>query len=422
MTERQKNNLVTVISIVVIGIAGYVGFSPLFETFKEGITSEFLAAIFGTVFTIMITMFLLNKQTEIEEEKSRSESVFNERVELYKQIVDQMSNIVEDGEISISEMSKLQFMLVKLQMVANDNTIEKFIKVYDAVSNAFSRVEEEETNNENENEQKDATIISPDDKLFILEAMLDFSQACRIELGLASSDKINKDLFSSTKESLKKSQKAVEEKKLSGTRAEMNLAFRDLLPELMKKSQYFDKSLFVDAVTRGYPDPARDFYPELIDKNGEKHTWAILNLYPSEDGKKIRLRFQKDLAFCRVSDDYESSGLKDLAEKTIQKLKNIDSKYNMLTPTKKHLQITLSRDKMRKNLYYQTYTDFDIEQFNTIDFQQKLTDHILEVGRVYYDFYQEADLILKKLGTSMKTLYSDSRVGLKDGKDNGEEE
>lgn len=423
MTQRQKNNLITIIAIVVIGVAGYIGFSPLFAEFKDGVTSEFLAAIFGTIFTIMLTMFLLNKQTEIEEEKSRGESVFNERVELYKQVIDQMNNIVEDGEISITEMNKLQFMLVKLQMVAEDTTIQKFTKVYDAVSTAFSREREDEEDNENSDETKDSTPIEPDDKIAILESMLEFSQSCRVELGLASSDKINKDLFAKTTESLKQSQKAVEEKKMGGTRAEVNLAFRDILPDLVKRSKYFNKDMFKDVVTLGYPDPARDFYLNLLDKNENKNYWATLNLYPSEDGKTMRFRYQYDITVSRITDDYEGSGLKALVDEATENLKKIEQKYNnLLKPDKKHLQVTLTRDKRRRIFYYQTKTEFKFEDFNKPDFQQRLTDHIIEVGQVFYELQPKVENILVSLGTSLKTIYQDSRVGLKDDKNSGEGE
>lgn len=413
MTKREKKNLITVILIVIIGFAGYLGFGPLFDKFESGVTGQFLAALFGTVFTIMLTMFLLNKQTEIEEEKSRGESVFNERVELYKQIIDQMNEIVQDGDVSTTEMNKLQFMLVKLQMVADDSTIQKFTKVYDAVSNAFSRTNE----NEEESEEKDSEVtkIETEDKIAILESMLDFSQSCRVELGLASSEKLNKDLFTKTTESLKKSQKAVEEKKIKGARAELNLGFRELIPELIKQSRYFDKSLFKDVIIKGYPDPARDFYPCAVDKNDEITVMAELNIYPDKNNPEIiKLRYQIKHDIFRSSDDYEGSGMKKLVDDYIEKFKTIDQKYKLFKPGKNHLNISLSRDKMRKQFYYQTYTDFSLEDFNNSDIQKKIIDNMVENFNIDYSFRREVEKILNQLGTSEATLYKDSRVGMSD--------
>lgn len=415
MTNREKKNLITVIMIVVIGIAGYIGFGPLFDKFESGVTGQFLAALFGTVFTIMLTMFLLNKQTEIEEEKSRSESVFNERVELYKQITDHMNKIVEDGFVSITEMINLQFILVKLQMVAEDSTIQKFTKVYDAVSIAFSRVREDEEETENSEDQKDSTPIEPEDKIAILESMLEFSMACRVELGLASSDSINRDLFAKTNESLKQSQKAVEQKKIGGVRAELNLGFRDLIPQLVKKSKYYDQSLFKDVIIKGYPDPSRDFYPTMVYKNDKTARLGILNIYPDKNNPEIiKLRYQLEEDICRTSDDYEGSGLKALIDDVVEKFRATDKKYNLFTPGKDHLTLKLTRDQMRKKFYYQTYTNFSLKDFNNPEIQQKIIDNMLENFMIYHNFIPKLEKTLNNVGTSREALYKDSRIGLSD--------
>ena len=403
MTEREKKNLMTVIAIIVIGVAGYVGFGPLFDRFEGGVTGEFLAAIFGTVFTIMLTMFLLNKQTEIEEEKSRGESVFNERVELYKQLIDQMNNIVEDGEISITEMNKLQFMLVKLQMVAADSTIQKFVNVYDAVSNAFSRTKEEET--EESNEDSNVTKIEPDDKISILESMLEFSQACRIELGLASSDKLNKELFSKTTESLKKSQKAVEEKKIGKSKAENNIIFQSTMQDIINKSNLVDYTIFNKIEVRTTED-GNWMWVTGYDKKDEKWWMGDLGFFPvKNEPNKIEFKFLMRRNFARVTDDLESSGLRKLVDDFKIKLADIDKKYSILTPYKKHLQEGLTRDKSRRNIYYETYTIFTIDELTNPKVIEKITNNILEVGHAFYHFYNDCNVILKKLGTSMPAIH-----------------
>lgn len=245
MNRSQKRNVITIIGIILIGISAYLGFGPLFDIFQDGVTSQFLAAIFGTVFTIILTMFLLNKQTEIEEEKSRGESVFQERVELYKDIIKQMKEIVQDGAISIKEMSELQFMLVQLQMLSEDSTIEKFTKVYDSIATAFAKVNESEDDDSTdayEGEDPESK-LEPEDTIEILKSMLKFSKECRLELGLSSSTKDNQELFSKTSDSLKKSQTAVVEKKIGGQRGEIKLEVKGQLSEYLQnnlqKSQYW---------------------------------------------------------------------------------------------------------------------------------------------------------------------------------------
>lgn len=422
MTQREKKNLLTVILIVVIGIAGYIGFGPLFDRFEGGVTGEFLAAIFGTVFTIMLTMFLLNKQTEIEEEKSRGESVFNERVELYKQVIDQMNNIVEDGDISITEMNKLQFMLVKLQMVAEDATVQKFINVYDAVSNAFSRTKEEEENEESDNSDNNVTKIEPEDKIAILETMLQFSQSCRVELGLASSEKINTELFAKTAESLKKSQKAVEEKKIGRSKAETNFVLQTSLQDIINKSELVDRNHF-DKIEIRVNEEGTWMWVQGIDKKGEQWWMGDLGNFPIKDSPdKIEFKYLMRREFARVTDDLESFGLRKLVDDLKNKLASIDKKYSILTPYKKHLKEGLSRDKLRRNIYYETYTIFSVDELTNPKVLEKIANNIIEVGHAFYHFYNDCNKILKTLGTSMAALYRDSRAGLAVKDDENEEE
>lgn len=419
MTQKEKKNLITVVAIIAIGLAAYVGFGPLFDKFESGVTGQFLAALFGTVFTIMLTMFLLNKQTEIEEEKSRGESVFNERVELYKLIIDQMNDIVEDGEISITEMNKLQFMLVKLQMVAEDPTIKCFTKVYDAINDAFSRVPEEEIDDADSNTTK----LEPNDKISILESMLEFSQSCRVELGLASSDNNNKELFKKTSESLKKSQKAVEEKKIGGARAEMNLGFREMMPELVKKSKYFDKNLFVKVETRGYPDPGRDFYCDIYTNDTSSFMLGAIRINPDKaNPDKIILRYSNDPNLCRAIDELNNTKLGSIVEKYRIIFDNLMKKHSVLIAGKTFNQIKLTRDKARRKLMLDTNTEFNVSDLNSLDVVQKIVDYMLENGIEINKFKLELDEELKKLGTSLNSLYADSRKGMPNLKEEGEED
>jgi len=75
-------------------------------------------------------MFLLNKQTEIEQESKKSERVFHEKVELYKQILDICSDMLKDGNLTQDEINRLPFPLIRLQMLADDQVISSFQKVF----------------------------------------------------------------------------------------------------------------------------------------------------------------------------------------------------------------------------------------------------------------------------------------------------
>ena len=62
--------------------------TPLFELVNGGVTGNVIGSSFGAIFVIILTMYLLNKQTEIEQESKKGEKVFEEKVLIYKSIIE----------------------------------------------------------------------------------------------------------------------------------------------------------------------------------------------------------------------------------------------------------------------------------------------------------------------------------------------
>lgn len=155
-----------IIIIVIIAMASFFGFYPIFSLFKDASAQAFGSAIFGTIFTIVLTMFLLNKQTEVSETSQSRQVVFKEKLELFNRITDILGKCFKDGKISKDERLELQFVLMGLTMLAKEETIEVF---NDLLKDLF-----EETDPE-----ADITVTSEQrDKL------LKFAIACRRELDL----------------------------------------------------------------------------------------------------------------------------------------------------------------------------------------------------------------------------------------------
>ena len=82
-------------------------------------------------------MYLLNKQTEIEQESKKSERVFDEKVKLYQKILDIVRDMMMDGKISKEEINKLPFPLIRLGMLGKDETIESFNDFYNYINDTF---------------------------------------------------------------------------------------------------------------------------------------------------------------------------------------------------------------------------------------------------------------------------------------------
>ena len=71
LKETRKKGSRTLISIAVIAVAVYIGFEPLISNVPDGVAKSVISSSFGAIFVIILTMYLLNKQTEIEQESKK---------------------------------------------------------------------------------------------------------------------------------------------------------------------------------------------------------------------------------------------------------------------------------------------------------------------------------------------------------------
>ena len=138
LKETRKKGSRTLISIAVIAVAVYFGFEPLISFVPDGIAKSVISSSFGAIFVIILTMYLLNKQTEIEQESKKSERVFDEKVQLFREIMDITRDMLIDGTISKEEVNKLPFPLIRLQMLANDETIKSFASVNQQLNEIYA--------------------------------------------------------------------------------------------------------------------------------------------------------------------------------------------------------------------------------------------------------------------------------------------
>jgi len=200
--ETQKKGRNTLIAILIIGVAVYLGFTPLFNLINGGVAGAVVGSSFGAIFVIVLTMYLLNKQTEIEQESKRSERVFDEKVQLYKEILNTTKDIVKDMVITSQEINKLPFIVMKLQMLGGDDAIDKYQEIASTINKIFY-------NEENEDGTEKMVVINEDEKNELHKEMITFTRYCRVDLGI--SKRIgNDELFNRSIETIKKANKVTQ--------------------------------------------------------------------------------------------------------------------------------------------------------------------------------------------------------------------
>jgi hypothetical protein len=189
LNETRKAGQRTLIGIAIVGISVYLGFTPLFEKVNGGVTGAVIGSSFGAIFVIILTMYLLNKQTEIEQESKKSEKIFEEKVELYKSMMATTKEILRDGKLSSQETTELSFAMVQMQMVGADETISAFNSVFDKINETFQSIE------------GDPVDLNDEDKMKILKSLSIFAQKCRVDLGI-NETAVNEEIFNATFEEI----------------------------------------------------------------------------------------------------------------------------------------------------------------------------------------------------------------------------
>lgn len=179
----RKSDLKNALFVFLIAFSAFLAFEPLFNSLQQSAAQEFASAIFGTIFAAVITMVLLSRQTETEEEKSRSEKVFEEKLTLYNQAIDVLQDIFKQAnaknqvEMAHADIVELEFILAKLIMVADEKTIHEFRLIYQNISKHYSP-------------KTGLLNLTSTDRHIVFR----FSDYCREDLGL-SSQNIQKEIL-----------------------------------------------------------------------------------------------------------------------------------------------------------------------------------------------------------------------------------
>lgn len=199
--DTRKQGVKILIILAVVGVVVFFGYGPLFELVGGGVPGRVIGATFGSIFAILMTMFLLNKQTEIEQESKKSERVFDEKVKLYKSIIESAKNMLKDNELDSEEMLALPFTLIQMQMVGGDEAIKIYTEFFKKINDIYD-------------DDKDNQIVkipeSKADEVFSL--LSQFSVQCRVDLGI-SDTQIDKTILKRAITALEQSNNVVKGKR-----------------------------------------------------------------------------------------------------------------------------------------------------------------------------------------------------------------
>jgi len=82
-----KNLSIAYTAIIVLSIALYVGFDDLIAGAASGTARDTISAALAAIFVLITTMYMLNKQTDVEQEKEFKSVIFNKKFEIYDDVI-----------------------------------------------------------------------------------------------------------------------------------------------------------------------------------------------------------------------------------------------------------------------------------------------------------------------------------------------
>jgi|TARA_B110000444_G_scaffold17081_1_gene14575 hypothetical protein len=258
LNQRQKQGWLTLFALVIIAFAVSIGFTPLFELIEDGIAARIIGSSFGAIFVIILTMFLLNKQTEIEQESKKSERVFDEKVKIYQKILDICSDMLMDGNLTQDEINRLPFPLIRLQMLSDDMVIETFQKVFNKLNDIYKSDLEAEV-----------VKIQEEEKNEIYQLLSNFSSECRKDLEISNVE-INEKIKNETAKTISQ---ANSRKKNDQTKFKFN-------GKMLPKNQYV-YSVVTNYLKENPQLTLEQFKNSVFDRNsyGRKGQWEGWKTY-----------------------------------------------------------------------------------------------------------------------------------------------
>jgi hypothetical protein len=122
---RRQTVVLLGLSVVLV-VALYFLFSLFLENTTIPYAYEIAAAFMGALVTVVITMVLLNRQSEVETLKERNVELLKQKIAVYAGLMDRLEAIMLKGEVSLEDEIAVQMLNLRLSLFASTDVLTKF--------------------------------------------------------------------------------------------------------------------------------------------------------------------------------------------------------------------------------------------------------------------------------------------------------
>lgn len=168
--RRQKLDT-TYLSIVVLAVCLYVGYDRLIAHVSTGTARETISSAIGVIFVIITTMYMLNKQTEVERKKELNNEIFKKKLEVYEKAIALWQRIgFIDDEINQSDRAACLEAQLNLMMIAPTDVAKCATEITATISSVY--------------QAEDKTTLDQSDKDILFRQLDSFAKIVRADLDL----------------------------------------------------------------------------------------------------------------------------------------------------------------------------------------------------------------------------------------------
>jgi hypothetical protein len=122
----RRQTVVLLALSTALTVALYFLFKLFLENTSIPYAYEIAAAFMGALVTVVITMVLLNRQSEVETLKERNVELLKQKIAVYAGLMDRLEAIMLKGEVSLEDEIAVQMLNLRLSLFASTDVLTKF--------------------------------------------------------------------------------------------------------------------------------------------------------------------------------------------------------------------------------------------------------------------------------------------------------
>ena len=119
---QYRSQIYLVILVLFLATGVFVFFKSFFDNQINNLTTEILAALMGSIITVIITMLLIRQQGTVEQAQETTAAsktiVFQEKLKLFREFITEYTKCAIDGHLGPEELERLEVLSMTISLLA----------------------------------------------------------------------------------------------------------------------------------------------------------------------------------------------------------------------------------------------------------------------------------------------------------------